>query len=345
VATKLLGVYYTANFTGPDGDMPTWAAVNSISGGGTLTVCDCLYVADSGTQFVITDRESTAGVLYRRTDDTWAEVLTCAEAKTLTGSGYDCYLAWITGYGSTLYVLVDAGHSVWTLYSTDDGETWAQLSQVGGWPYRVGNLLVTDGLALAAINMTGGGGGGYLYYSLNFITWDDSPKIGTSSWRINSHLLPAHRYAHDAYGKLRELLSDYTWNVPAASEDDLLSVGIYGWPQMAGDETTEWLVPTQDGALLKNRIWQSTDAWETKSNPGGLCERTLDLIYCSPYVATNHILGRADSGIVGAYHVIYISSDLGDTIVDRAGGSPATGVDSIPYNCGGICANGIGIVE
>jgi hypothetical protein len=74
--------------------------------------------------------------------------------------------------------------------------------------------------------------------------------------------------------------------------------------------------------------------------------RTVNMLYSSPYAGTNFILGRAEATATSedAHHIFV--SEAGDGITDRSGdhaSNPAT-TDSIPYDCGGICPNGIGIV-
>lgn len=353
VATKSLGVYYTENFGGPDDAMPTWTKVSDKSPSGTLTACACLAISGDGQyQFVIDDRTGSSGTLYRRTTGLWYAVLTSAQAQAVLGTTNPCALNWVTVDGANLYVMVDAnrigaGNGVHLLKSVDYGDTWTDHAIISPWAYTGGNLIIVSGDGLAAVNLATTPSGGYLSYSTGLAYWVLSDRTTGGEWKNSCYWNNGRYYMHTSAGALREWRLNgaiWEWRTPTAAADGMLTSADYAWPKMAWDGETEWLVPGQSVAELKNRIWVSTDAWETKNTVGDVL-RIIDIIYCSPYLTTNHILGRASSGTAGAYHVLFVTADGGDSISDRAGNNPDTGVNSIPYNCGGICPNGIGIVE
>lgn len=368
VATRADGVFYTADFGGPDDPMPTWARLNTLDGGGTLTACDCLHVVPGGAyQYVITARNSATGKVYRRTNGAWYKILDAATFKTTYAafaSGWStARFSWIASYGSTLYVMMTAGSSGMKLiYSGDYGDTWALLANIPGWAYSAGagagNFIIDAGAGYMVVNRAGSDAGGTYYYSnAGMTTWSyTSSEYGTSNYMTGMHRINGESYLHaylsnggDYERLLRRYDTGYTppFNTPAASDWGMIPTNLRdGWPFMVYADGVEYLVPHGDYADT-NRLITSDDLWATKTVPAAAIGRTINMIYSSPYVATNFILGRAVATAtnVDAHHVYVSAGGVG--ITDRSGASasnPAT-TDSIPYDCGGICPNGIGIVE
>ena len=367
VATKLDGVFYTNTFGGPDDAMPTWTRLNALSGSGYLTTCDGLHVVPGGAyQYVITERNADDAKVYRRTSGDWYEILDAATFKATYAwaSGWStARFSWITSYGSTLYVMMTAGSSGMKLIqSTDYGDTWSLLANISGWAYSsgagAGNFIIEAGAGYMVVNRAGGGAGGTYYYSNAGMTaWTDTAsEYGGSNYHTGMHRINGESYLH-AYlsngGTYERLLRRYDdglsppFYTPAASDWEMINVDLAdGWPFMVYVGGVEYLIPRATYAA-PNRLLSSADGWETKTTPAAAIGRIINAIYSSPYVGTNFILGRAsDTATNVDPHHIYVSA-AGDGITDRSGDHAAnpTTTDSIPYDCGGICANGIGIVE
>lgn len=353
VATNSRGVYVSADFDAVG--QPTWTNISSITGGGALTKCAVFYLAQSGAQFVIDDRAVNTGKLYRRTSGDWTQVLDAPGVKT-TYALNNCFLSWITGYGSTLYLLINGGTSgVKLLSSTDDGVTWGTLVNVGSWPYDVGNIIATGAGGYIGANITGGGGNGYVFESdSSMASWVRSSTSGlTSSYKVLVYQQQGRVYLVTNVAGGNTALKEYVTNYPLAggfsilpASDNQLFLGnpSRGYPRLATDGVTEYAVPAQTYGS-PNRLVTSADGWQTKSVPGATVGQIIDAIYASPITAGDFVLARATSGTGAAPHVVFTATGTG-AATGRAGSDPdnlAT-TTSIPYDCGGVCANGIAMI-
>ncbi len=356
VATRTHGIYYTENFSGPDGSQPTWA---QLAGTDAYTIKNTTISPLTESIFAVCV-VSALNEVMRWTGSAWENILTDAEATTLIGEGA-AVIGWVyvdpaNGY---VYVVATGQYTSHLLRSTTDGarsggaHSFVDYGEITGWVSSsyIGNLIIkSTGLGMVALNRTGGGNSGRVYSgTVGASDWTRSNSLGLSTWGPAVYY-DAHNdriYSESNTGVLMRLLTDFiTWEQPVGTTD---LVGIlpkmtvsfpcfYAWS--TGLHVTVGAV-TSD---YENSIQWSDDQWATFTASGD-CGRNIDMLTALADAPGNLILGRyADAGAVGEYHVIYVSDDLGATQpVERAGADPnnAGTTVSIPYDCGGIAQGGI----
>lgn len=137
-ATKVVGVYYSSDFTGPDGTMPTWTKISS--GLSTDTIhqftTDRSESDKNERQFVIAEDSSGDLALYKReSQGSWTLVLDIGDCATITGitdteAGASDAIHWVTVDEETarVYVLYmpmeSSSHRLWVLWNDENGKPY-----------------------------------------------------------------------------------------------------------------------------------------------------------------------------------------------------------------------------
>lgn len=356
VATRSRGVYYTDDFSGPDGSQPTWTRLTDSD---TWPIIQADISLATETVFAICDTGSYND-LYRWTSGGgWECVLTRAEAVSIMGL-VGGNIKWVkVASNGNIYLLCSGtlpstAGVMHLLVSTLDGArsggapSFADVGQIAGWMYQAGNLMECSTYWAAAMNKTGGGGSGRVYTGpISGGDWNISASLGISNWMPSCYYDQNNDaiYAGTSDGILSRLLYDFvTWIQPTGVAGlagilprlDISFPCFYAWD-------TNLHVTIGAGTYAKSIQW-SSDLWETFNTSGDI-GRKVDMLVGIATHPQNLILGRyAVSGETGEYHVSYVNDDLGDTQpVERAGVDPNnTGTTvSIPSNCGGIARNGI----
>lgn len=135
IATAVNGVYYSADFTGPLGAMPTWSTVNT-----GLPVTTLLDMRPDPfnprlRQYVLTSEHVVAddyNRLFRRVSGgAWTQILQPSDLRTLFGLGStDCIIIAfntdinVNGYVGVVFKAAGANYRFYYAYSTDYGATW-----------------------------------------------------------------------------------------------------------------------------------------------------------------------------------------------------------------------------
>jgi len=203
LGTWEMGVYYTADMTGPDDEtQPTWFPVNaglpsSLDGGDIRYYVRQLMldpVTPRDVQYCLMGDSTSGEDLYRRSyGGTWEPILTQAQAANLGIGAPDGKLYWVavnndpsTAYQGHVYVLfadVVFGGSLYVIKSSDYGDTWEateKLRDTGAF-YRVGNMVANGDRWRVAWN--GFGSAGRISYSTNAgADWTRSNSLGSSIW-------------------------------------------------------------------------------------------------------------------------------------------------------------------
>lgn len=362
------GPYYTENFSGPDGDQPTWTLKNTLSAGGTLLACDVgLVNRVTGTAFVIVGRRTlNTGAVYRFNGTAWDEVLTGDQAADL-GGYTDAKIAWIDvdkdgnllvwakidevaigSYKRTRMVKSDVG---------DDGVygtfyDFAEITSASFWGNGYGNgdykYNGSEEIILSIGSIIGAGAPGKLQSSINYGTASRSNDLWTS---IADGVCYYNQYGGIAYAVTPSAVLKYVdldtgvVTQPAASVAQMTGTLATGWPKLdfRSDGNTELAIGGT--APFKNYLSKTTDNWATKSSY--LLGKDVDWLIQSYLNENYYIMGREENALISDPHVLYVTDDEGVTpLIERAGNDPqnASTTTSIPYNCGGGCFRAFGVV-
>lgn len=369
VGTQLKGIYYTDTFTGPGGEHPVWNTVNE---GLHSTAIWQLEPDPLGLVYRMYALAGTPGdrTLYVRTPiltTSWLEILTNAAAVALTGStsGQLTWVAtnaWFPGY---LYVLFNSAitdNGIWCLRSTDYGQTWtAHQIYAGIANYRAGNLSVgllqgtspyDPGTVLYAALCTHVGAHPTLWLSLDHgATWVLKDSKGLSIQTPHCLVDPTDQStvyfgAFLAAPNPHELFRSETHGTLLAEVDGPHHLGIMDAPW----HIPMWINPTDRAfatVLEGEHLFVTIDYGVSWADTGPIAENVtrLALLWENP---DRFYLARHFSGDPGPpfsnCHVIFASEDYGATMYGKSGQwacTPTGHGDSIPYNCGGICLQGI----
>jgi hypothetical protein len=373
VATVDDGVFYTENFSAPTGDQPTWATVN----GGLPTTTIRWAAIDPETpadyQYVLVENAGTATDydLYRRLGSgNWSALLTSAQARTLTGeaSGELYRIAIDKSDGQRMYCLFGdpSVSDPYCLASSDRGANWNAYKLIEGKTLlEFGNLEAHGAILYVGASVNPIISRGYVFYSENYgVSWTRvlSRPLGASSWSPSVYMHPEYSGVllvgametgtvtynkNDAY--VYEYLGRSQWSVlselpqgSAFSLDDSFPVLSFF------DGDTDYQALVDEGTLR-----YTEDAWTNASaltigSGNSMSDVPVRQLYTpNPLRPGWRIFGlplNGDSLILAKSHVIYASADNGVSLTGRAGSSPITGVDSIPYDCGGVAPNGVLVV-
>lgn len=369
VGTHLKGVYYTDTFTGPGGDHPTWTQINTGLHSLKVTQLEPDPLAPEFRQYCISGDPLTRRLYVRdpAISTAWTTLLTDAQAQTLAGSPSGS-MTWISTnyfFPGHLYLLFNSGFGqtgTWCLRSTDYGTTWtAHQIYNGALNYSSGNIMPSLAQGSSPYDP-----GTVLYASTNSYL-----LARTCLWRSLNHgqswtlivrtgagiLTPRHLVdpvepLMPYFGLYINVanpheLYRYTPDPPAITEVD----GIYHLgPIINPIGALPWVNPTDQDALTvlaANHIFTTTDYCLTWNDWGLIDQPTarLAILWENP---SRLYLGKHTSATFPPLgpqnHVIYVSDDHGTHMEGKAGQHAWAvdgGGDSIPYNCGGICLQGM----
>lgn len=348
VATKAKGAYVSEDFTGPDGDMPSWAKLT----GGEGTLNDIRVAALSPVNATLFALKEADESVHRWTSGAgWEEILNTTEAATLVSQPY-AEIKWVTcDAAGNLYAYCLTGNSTtqyWAdvLKSVDDGDSWTYESNVLYYMfslYAVGNLIVEGTSGWASIDRASGGGKAELYFGTVGVDSWTLAQVASGNWLPAIYRTPnGATWTTGANGQPL-ILSGTTWLTPTAAADYMCGRLTHGWPKFAAWNTDLIVTTGEPGSAFENHLHYTDDNFETAYDSGAV-GREVDILHAVPNYPPNLIMARNDSATVGAPHVLFVSDDLGATTpVERAGDTPSNPAttDSIPYDCGGVCANGV----
>ncbi len=369
VGTKLQGVFYTENFTGPLGEQPTWVPQNF--GLHSLNVWQ-LEPSPMGLSSRIYALAGTGGnrTLYYRIPNistAWLPLLTNTQCVALTGaaSGEMCWVACNPTAIQQIYVLFNSAVGdvgLWCIRSLDSGLTWtAYQIYAGALNLNAGNIAVglaqgtsphPRGSVLYAVSCYG------LYWKLILSgstdwgeTWATKDAISFQLTRYRCQVDPTdHSIVYTGalvnLGNPQELFRSTTHGTNLTEVDGIHHLGIYLEPEIS----SMWIHDTDHNWLttLSNRhLWTTLDYCQNWTDHGDTYKRAERLAILS--AQPEHLyLARDQSADPPVHphgpHVIYVSADYGATMYGKAGNHPLAPFgagDSIPYNCGGVCNQGM----
>lgn len=204
VATFDKGVYYSSDFSGPDGAMPHWTAYNTIDGDGNTLADYGVHCFDVGPddrvnyQYLI---DSTDYQFYRRVNEAnWTKEYTIAAADAAlvgdgeaNGTGRFTWFDPDPAHAGHIYALYrsrnDASSRSYVFKSTDHGDTFAFVSRVeiGVWPQsNPYTIHVYDNEVLVVLLRYVGSTIRAVYSDDYGTTWTMCSKIVGLSTNINS---------------------------------------------------------------------------------------------------------------------------------------------------------------
>lgn len=358
VATRALGVYYTDYFH-PD-IYPHWTSINN-----GLGALDCRqFLLDSfnpsNRQYVLLEASRT---LYgRQGGGNWTVLLTPAQVNDMLGSTDSsissfCADPSIDGrlwaaVGSLGVVQSYEGYNAF--YSDDYGATWNATAKIstGYWSYGLGGIVACgNNIWLTCSTGAGGTSAGCRYSSDMGGLWGNygiffnyiSPIAFNKLFPDQAYM---NAYRSDGWFGAWDLRYLTNMGISEVLQADL---GLDREDQM-------WFHPTDANhqRFVKNsRIYRTLDAWTSVSNAGVIGSGPYNICPQSGNNINDILVGISiDSGGHSPpdYHqphvigYLYGEDDL--TPIGIAGKNcnltPFT--DSIPYNCGGICTSGIGLI-
>jgi hypothetical protein len=349
-ATVDLGVYYTEDFSGPSGDMPTWAAVNT-----GLPALDCRHFAldpfdPAGRQYLLLEASRT---LYSRVGGgPWAAILTSAEGRTLTGDALgDAWRIWCDpSLAGRLWVTFGTigqnDNGFWALYSDDYGATWAATAQIyASNVNRPRHLDSVRAYGDTAFVLYANDSGYVVAYSTNKgASWSHAAVAPTPRALVLNPLQPDRVYLQkDApFGAGTIQTVDTSGTVTALVEGVRLEREDAIWFSRTD--------PNHQRIVHENAIYVTTDSWATASTEGALDVAATRSI--APWAGDDEdqiVLGTPPvlSGDANRHAISALYGETSTTLVARAGdnvsASPYTG--SIPETCGGACWGGVAMVE
>jgi len=369
IGTKLKGVYYTENFTGPEGPDPTWVPQNA--GLHSLRIWQ-LEPDPLDLRFHIYALAGASGnrtLYYRipRISPKWIPLLTNTDCVALTGaaSGEMCWVATNHTEIQHLYVLFNSAIGdvgVWCIKSIDLGLTWTAFQITPG-PLNLSAGNISVGVAQGTSPHPPGS---VLYTRINWglwwshltylstdwgDTWTLKSNISMQMTRLRCQVDPTdHSIVYVGslvnLGNPQELFRSEAHGAAMIEVDGLHHLGLYLEPEIS----SMWIHETDHNWLttLSNRhLWTTLDYavnWTDHGETSYRVER-LRILSAQP----EHLYLARDQNawpIVHPHgpHVLYVSQDYGTTMYGKAGANahlPTGGGDSIPYNCGGVCLQGM----
>lgn len=369
VGTRLKGVFYTENFGGPDDDQPTWLPVNA--GLHSLRIWQ-LEPDPLGLAFRIYALAGNPGnrTLYYRLpafDPVWTPLLTNADALALTGaaSGELCWVALNRTAVQQVYVLFNSpvgDVGIWCLRSLDSGRTWAAFQfDPSVLNFSAGNISV--GLAQGTSPHPRGSvlyaatGYGLFWTMMLFCstdwgeTWSlkDNQGLQLTRYRCLADPTDQSIVYVGAFVNLAnpgELFRSIQHGANLVEVDGVHHLGIYLPPTLRN-----MLINTTDQTwafIIRNQhVWETLDYCANWTDHG-LIQRPAHRLAILWQTPASLYFGKASSGTgppsTWACHVIFISDNFGFHMHPKAGPNaclPDGGGDSIPYNCGGVCLQGM----
>jgi len=369
VGTNLNGIYYTDNFTGPLGAQPSWSSVNF--GLHSLKIWQ-LEPDPMGLAYRIYALAGASGnrTLYYRSpyqSPAWLPLLTNTECVALTGAaaGEMCWVATNRTAIQQLYVLFNSpigDVGLWCIRSLDSGRTWAAFQiEAGVLINNAGNISVgilqgtsphIFGSVLYTVICWGLFWKLIPYLSTDWgQTWASRDAISFQLTRYRIQVDPTdHSIVYTGalvnLGNPTELFRSTQHGANLLEVDGIHHLGIYLDPEIS----SMWIHATDHNwltTLSKRHLWTTLDYCANWTDHGETFKRAERLAILSPH--PEHLyLARDQSAWPTVHphgpHVLYISDDYGATMHGKAGLHPTAPFgagDSIPYNCGGVCLQGM----
>jgi hypothetical protein len=237
-------------------------------------------------------------------------------------------------------------------YSDDYGATWNATAKIstGYWSYGLGEIIAYENNVWFTCSIGPGGTGAGCAYSTDM----------GSSWNITgiffnyispiafNKLLPNQAYvnAFRNPGMMAHLDLTYITNMGIVTLLQL-ELGL----DNKGDQMWFHPIDANHQRIVKNsRIYTTLDGWASTSNAGVIGSGPYNICSQSGNDINDILVGLSiNTGYLGhyQYHAIgYLSGEDDLTPIGIAGKNCnlAPFTDSIPYNCGGICTSGIGLI-
>lgn len=371
IATRVLGMWKTRNFSGPGPDQPTWTSDNH--GLDSLAIWQaCIDLNSPGyRRYIIAGGDLYIQETYIPKEQAWGHmILSNAQACTLTGSPSGS-LHWVTtsldqyGYVFVLFNSALTINGTWCIQSHNFGRTWGAYQIYNGlWNYEAGNIMAgldqidspfRKGAILYCALCASIGGGFSLYFSgSKGESWSLMDKEGISRAAPRCLVAPSDERTvfmgvYNDPADTQELYRSVDYGRDLAEVDGAHHLGIF----VGGLHGEMWIDPGDPlhaRVLQDDHLWHTNDGCDNWIDPGALEETALRLAI-QPHRPGSVYLARSTSHPPtpppGGGHVIYISEDEGLTMFGKAGAhahDPYGGYDSIPFNCGGVAHEGIHIL-
>jgi len=369
IGTNLKGIFHTWTMSGPEEPQPTWIPVNA--GLHSLHIWQLCPdpLAPDRTHFCIAG-EAGDRVVYRRNipiSGDWIPVLTNADCLIETGAttGTIHWIANNPNHHGDFYVLFNSGvtqQGTWCIRTWNYGKDWRGFHIYDGlFNYDAGNIVAGIGqgtsatkpgyLLYAALN-TGAGGHFAIYLSTDRgLSWHFADQVGISILTPRCAIDPTDQSvvymgAYLTPDNPQELYRSIHHGTNLTEVDGDHHLGIFiGYPQ--ADIWNHLADPSSLKILTNNHIWETANYCHTWTDHGPTQFATARMAILSPH-PHNIYLARHTSAPGAPWpqgpHVFFISTNHGNTLLGKCGNHPQYddgGGDSIPWNCGGVCQQGI----
>jgi len=369
VGTNDKGIFSTNTFSGPGGPPPVWRTIN----GGLYSLQIRQLHADplglQYRQYCIAGPTETI-TLYQRVppvSPAWIPILTMPQARALTGSTGG-RIRWVTtniNRPAYLYVAysgdVAGDNNVWLLRSPNYGATWTAHPIYSGNAYNTG--CIKCGILRGSSPHPQGnvvyctvnhyvGGRSYIYRSFdNGDSWSNGGYTGLMIARHNIEVDPTDHsivymggFDTDYFPRRLFRSTDHGATWVNISDSEKLGIFIDAYP------ANLWIDPTHPQFL---RVLQDNHVWTTPDSGGTWEDWGSTQINVARHTALrenpNRLYLAKHTSAPGPppsplNHVIFVSDTHGIYMEGKAGANAwhFDGMgDSIPYNCGGVCLQGM----
>lgn len=369
IGTRYKGVFHTQTMSEPGGPQPTWIPVNG--GLHSLKIWQMCPdpLAPDRTHFAIAGDEGDR-VVYRRQptkSNDWTPILTNAQACLETGSpsGILCWLTPNINRHGNFFLLFNSGvteNGVWCIRTTDYGKTWHGFQVYDGmFNYKAGNIVsgigqgasqYDPGEVMYASLCIGAGGRSSLFTSTNHgINWNETASMGAGVQTPRCTIDPTNQKTIYTGAYLfapnpQELMRSENHGLGITEVDGIYHLGTFILPYK-GEMWIHSTLPSWCRILTRGEIWHSIDFCHSWVGPFPTEHLVEHLAILSPH--PNNLYLARDQSAPGAPwpegpHVFSVSTDQGETLHGKSGNHPQEddgAGDSIPWNSGGVCQQGI----
>jgi len=369
VGTQTKGIYRTNNFSGPGDPQPFWLPQNL--GLTDLRVWQlCGDPVDPAYRHYAIVGPPTARVLYRKqpyTDPAWHPILNHSQALDLTHSTGGV-MRWVScnwnrpGFVYVLWSSTAGDNGIWLLRSSNDGDSWTAIQTQGPLGImNVGNLSI--GVMQGSSPYEPGDVLYHTYTSTisfrqrikasfdNGDTWQLRESLGFSGATSRCYVDPTNQgsvymgAANVGYS-MRYLYRsiEHGAGMNDCGNGRTLATLIAPYPAQM------WVHPTNPlivKLLVDRHVWQTWDygtTWEDMGDCGLPLVRLSILPNRLDYLYMARDSSAPGPGDPGTGHVLFVSEDNGATLYGKSGfncNQSTGGGDSIPFDCGGVCQDGI----
>lgn len=337
-ATQDSGVFYSSDFT-PDGDMPTWTAVNSGLPSTDVLQFDIAHMYPYRTEYQFLLLASQLNVYRRYNGGLWTSILSNIQARALTGTAggnieWVCADRTLPGYVYVLfyYGIVDATSGIYLLISDDWGDNWTVTTVVDvgdyGFIHNCGNVVADNGHIWVGGNADAAGGAGRVFYSANGgSSWAWTATLGSSDWSPYVFPVPGNPTTCYAYD-----FNAFKFGMVKV-ESDLSFAYVRGAGLNDGPIRPDslWISPYNSQHQRQrygDNLYYTSDAWSTQTDPGADFTHTTG-VFAPPGDDLNIITGRTS---LFPASTIAALEEGGTTYLERGGPmyNSAPYTDSIP---------------